>query len=166
MMRLKTFLLPSATKQRSGISSVMALVLIAVIIAAMGVGVAGALIVARTANGERALERRDDYVLIPFGTVVVNLKGERLGRFLQTTIALKVDRAHAQEVREFLGERRVVFQHWLITRLSDKHIQDVEGTAAMRTLQREITDGFNAILREHGKTIEIENILFEDFNVQ
>jgi flagellar basal body-associated protein FliL len=44
-------------------------------------------------------------------------------------------------------------------------LEEVEGAAAIRRLQREIQDGFNAILAETGDA-KVDAVLFEEFNIQ
>jgi flagellar basal body-associated protein FliL len=103
---------------------------------------------------------------VPFGTSVVNLAGGRLTRYLQVSIVLKVDKASAPAVqKQVQNGRKAVFKNWLITYLSDKRLEEVEGAAAIRRVQREVQDGFNAILAESGDT-RVEAVLFEEFNIQ
>ena len=107
-----------------------------------------------------------EYEFVPFGDVQVNLSGARMTRYMHVVITLKVSKDSAGEVRKLVEEsERAVFTNWLITFLSDKQLEDVDGAAAIRALQREILDGFNMILAESGED-RVDDVLFEEFNVQ
>ena len=171
IVRKSLFIFPFKNR-RAGMGTGIALLLFSATILAVGLGITGAMLIIRpgaeVSAEERAARRRHEgrYVFVPFDSVVVNLKGERLTRFLQASISFKVNAAHEEKLEELLEERKVVFQNWLITHLSDKYIDDVEGAASMRELQREIEDGFNALLAEMDVPVRIEAVLFEEFNVQ
>ncbi len=103
---------------------------------------------------------------VSFGSVQVNLSGARMTRYMHVALTLKVSKDSADEVRKRVEEtERAIFTNWLITFLSDKQLEDVDGAAAIRALQREILDGFNTILAASGED-RIDAILFEEFNVQ
>ncbi|KPK66179.1 MAG: hypothetical protein AMK73_00805 [Planctomycetes bacterium SM23_32] len=107
-----------------------------------------------------------DYDYVPFGSTVVNLSGGRLTRYLQVNITLKVPEGAGGAVGQCVEGEKATFKNWLITYLSDKRLDEVEGAAAIRRLQREIQDGFNVILADSGAADKVEAVLFEEFNVQ
>ncbi len=155
--------------RRDGVGSVMALLLLSTSILFVALGVAAAVLVMRPGKEslpEAEAPRGRKTAEVTFRTVVVNLKGERLTRLVQTTVAVQVQGERRRELEALLEDRKVLFLNWLIKHLSDKTIKDVEGAAALRKLQREIEDGFNAILASIGTPFEIEAVLFEEFNVQ
>ena len=115
---------------------------------------------------EAAPGPQGEWVYVPFGSTVVNLAGGRLTRYLQVTINLKVKKESAEVVQAQIEEaQNAVLKNWLLVHLSDKRIEEVEGGASIKRLQREIEDGFNAILFE-SCGCKVDEVLFEEFNIQ
>ena len=143
-----------------------------VVAVALGLGLAFALTAAASAEaGEDSTAEQEqqggaDYEYVPFGATLVNLSGGRLTRYLQVTITLKVKAVSGPAVKARLKSEKAIFTNWMIMYLSDKQLDEVEGGESIRRLQREIQDGFNAILAQGGLALPIEEILFEEFNVQ
>lgn len=103
---------------------------------------------------------------IPFDPIVVSLAGERRVRYLQVTLTLKAKKEIAKALRpEIEGDQKAVLKNWLLVHLSDKRVEDIDGGAAIKRLQREIEDGFNAILFENCGC-KVNEVLFEEFNIQ
>lgn len=159
--------------RRAGVSSVTLIAGLGafLVAAALGLAVAFAL-TSKPPQGQGkpgsgiAHETADNYEYVPFGSSVVNLAGGRLTRYMQVNITLRVTRESAPAVRQQVESgQKAVFKNWLITYLSDKQLEEVEGAAAIRRLQREIQDGFNAILAETGDA-KVDAVLFEEFNIQ
>lgn len=164
--------------RRAGFSIAMAVGGAVVILVAMVFGLAVAYVVTRApsetpgdavpseAGAEAGAEAAPDCEYVPFGTAVANLSGGRLTRYLQVSITCEVDKDSAQALRElFEGSQKAVFKNWLITYLSDKRLDEVDGAVAIKQLQREIQDGFNALLAQSGD-YEVNAVLFEEFNIQ
>lgn len=160
--------------RRAGFSTAMAVGGAVVILAAMVFGLAVAYVVTRAPSetpddavpSEEGAEAAPDCEYVPFGTAVANLSGGRLTRYLQVSITCEVDKDSAQALRElFEGSQKAVFKNWLITYLSDKRLDEVDGAVAIKQLQREIQDGFNALLAQSGD-YEVNAVLFEEFNIQ
>ncbi len=158
---------------RAGFISVLMVLGAAVLLIAVALGLAAAYVMSskpagappsETGSAAQGAEQATEYV--PFGTTVVNLAGGRLTRYLQVTITLEVDKASAAAVQGQIKAREAVFKSWLITFLSDKQLEEVEGGAAIRRLRREVQDGFNALLAERAAGLTIKDVYFEEFNVQ
>jgi flagellar basal body-associated protein FliL len=112
------------------------------------------------------LEDSSSYAYVPFGTTIANLAEGRLTRYLKITMTLQVAKNHASELEGMMGDgRQAVFKNWLLTYLSDKELADVTGTNAINRMRSEIQDGFNAILAQQSGC-KVQNVLFEEFNVQ
>jgi len=161
-------------KSRDGFGVVGILLVVAVVIvaAASGLFVAHTLSTG-TSSGQADLAAEQDDTssspameFIDFGSVVANLAEGRLTRYLKVDITLQVSGKDAGKVREMMSEgEKAVFKNWLIGYLSDKKRDEVNGTANINRLRREIQDGFNAILAEQGEG-KIDSVLFTEFNVQ
>jgi flagellar FliL protein len=164
---------PEAEQKAAGTKGVVVVAAVVVLVA-VGFGLGAAYLLTRPASSApppagsaaSADSGAADYEYVPFGTTVVNLAEGRLTRYLQVTLILKVSKSLAPAIRDRMTAEKAVFQHWLITHLSDKKLEDVEGAAAITRVKREIEDGFNAILAEGGKPDKIDAVLFEEFNVQ
>jgi flagellar basal body-associated protein FliL len=161
------------TDRRAGLSRTLRVVAVGLILlcAALGLGAALALTskpaaVKSPAAAEQAAPGAPEYDYVPFGSVVANLSDGRLTRYLQVSIILKVEKGSADALKAALaGGEKAVFQNWLITYLSDKGLDQVGGAAAITRLQREIEDGFNAILAQNNEP-KVQAVLFEEFNIQ
>jgi flagellar basal body-associated protein FliL len=104
---------------------------------------------------------------IPFGSVVANLNDGRMTRFLKVTITLQVTGTEElrQKVQETMSAKRTLLVNWLLSYLADKSMEDIRGTAGQNRLRRDIHDQFNEVLFPDGEG-QIDNVLFEEFNVQ
>jgi flagellar basal body-associated protein FliL len=166
-MRLKV---PDET--RAGVGSPLLIAAVVVVLVAVALGLAAAYALsskpaAPAAPPEASAQGAEPaHEYVPFGTTVVNLAGGRLTRYLQVTITLEVEKGLAPAVKEQMEAREAVFKNWLITFLSDKQLEEVEGGASIRRLRREVQDGFNAILAEGAPGATIHDVYFEEFNVQ
>jgi flagellar basal body-associated protein FliL len=105
------------------------------------------------------------FAFIPFDTVVVNVNEASLSRFLRVKFNVVVDEASEEEVNKAIQDNKAVLKNWLISHLSDKGMQDVQGAAAIHRARREILDQFNTLLFPDGSE-KIRDILFEEFNTQ
>ncbi len=158
---------------RAGVGLVAAVTVAAVVMLAAVCGVVIAFALSGTeaaSNTETAeadaLKQEGDYSYVSYGTVVSNLAEGRLTRYVKVNITLKLQQAQGAQVTKMVtGEQKAVFNNWLISYMSGKELEDVRGTNAMNRLRNEIRDGFNAILAEHGG-LRVEEVLFEEFNVQ
>ncbi len=153
-----------------------ALTTLVILLVVVGFAAAGALLAAQGltkgagggraggAHGESAPEQGFEFV--PFGTLVANLSEERLTRYVKATITLKVPEQQAAQMQKLLDSgKKAVFQNWLLLYLSDRQTDDVRGGAALAKLQRDVQDGFNAILAEQGD-LRVEEVLITECNIQ
>jgi flagellar basal body-associated protein FliL len=110
--------------------------------------------------------RFEKHEFVKFGTAVVNLAEGKLTRYLKVTLVLEVEKKHAGKVKKVMeGNTRSVFQHWLISYLSDLKLEDVKGAQSISRIRSRICEGFNKLLQKNHATT-IENVLFREFSVQ
>ncbi len=169
---------PWSGDQRLG-SAKLWIVLVVGLLLACGGGVAAARYLVMTeaaedpgASGknekvsEKKAKSEEDYKYVPFGSVVVNLAEGRLTRYLKVKISLKLLKEDAPKMKKLTESgRKAVYTNWLITYLSGLKLEQVKGSDAIRRLRGKIRAGFNEILRRK-QDIQIEAVLFEEFNVQ
>lgn len=118
------------------------------------------------------LPEPEDTVFVPFADpeakdqqIVVNLNEGNLTRYLRIVVQLQVASEFETEFMEQLKEQRVLLRSWLISRISDKSLEEVRGAAGQNRLRREIQDQFNSILFPDGYD-RIYDVLFVEFAVQ
>jgi len=155
---------------RAGLGLVGIVVLIAVILAAIGIGVLVAMSVTKQprqpADAAEGKPTQDAFKYLTFGPTTVNLNEGRLTRYLQITVSLKLAPEHEPRARALLeGGEKALFNDWLITYLSDLTLDDVKGAPAIRALKREIYAGFNDIFAKLSE-VEVIEVLIEDYVVQ
>ena len=164
----------SQPDRRAGVTTPMVLALAGALVVAVALGLGVAFVVTNgpppkseaPAGAEGQADASSAMRYVSLGSTVVNLAGGRMTRYLQMTVSLEVKKDSAEPVGQLATEtQKAVFKNWLITYLSDKRLEEVEGSASIRRLQREIQDGFNAILAAHGPH-RVESVLFEEYNVQ
>lgn len=109
----------------------------------------------------------DETVYIPFGesSIVVNLDGDRMSRYLSMNFFLKVSKESNDSITQLLEDKMPPLKSWLITHLSAYTIEDVRGPAGQNKVRREIRDQFNTIMFPNGGD-RIFDILFSEFAVQ
>ena len=103
---------------------------------------------------------------IPFGELTVNLKEERLQRYLRIKIALQVDETSYKETSALVTKKKAEMRNWAITFLSDKSLKDVSGSKGVEGLQEALKKAFGEILAPGAKKNPIKNVLFEEYVVQ
>lgn len=165
--------IPLPVDRRAGLSTGLVVAGAVVLVLAIGLGVTVAFVATsappdKAAGGAADAAQQDEttYEYIPFGTSVVNLAGGRLTRYLQVSITLKANAENAAELTELLnGGQKSVFKNWLLIYLSGKTIEEVEGPVAIKLIQQEVLEGFNAHLSELGDA-RIADVLVEEFNIQ
>ncbi len=119
----------------------------------------------RGSEGEGHKAGAEKVAFVPFGDAVVNLAEDRLTRYLRVKLVLVVDRAQEKEMTEEVTREKAVLKNWLIGYLSDKSLKEVNGTANVNRLRREILEHFNKLLGAES-TDKVRDVLFEEFVVQ
>lgn len=105
---------------------------------------------------------------VPFGNVTVNLNEQRMNRYLRLKIMLQVivpPEMPDEELTLHVEGKKAMMTSWLIGYLADLQMEDIRGAAGQNRLRREMHDTFNAMLFPEQEG-QVEDVLFEEFNVQ
>ena len=168
----------AATEEKPSSGSVVPWLLVGLLAAVAG-GMVPTLMPASEGTEETEVEpppfelpEPEDTVFVPFADpeakdqqIVVNLNEGNLPRYLRIVVQLQVASDFEAEFMEQLKEQRVLLRSWLISRISDKSLEEVRGAAGQNRLRREIQDQFNSILFPDGYD-RIYDVLFVEFAVQ
>ncbi|MCF6149315.1 MAG: hypothetical protein E3K37_11740 [Candidatus Kuenenia sp.] len=99
-------------------------------------------------------------VIVPIDTVVVNLSGSNLRRYLKAKVILEV---RDEEIRGKLETRTIQVKDRLISIFSSKTIDDIDSVEGREHLKREIKDSVDVILSAEKAVLQV---YFEEFVVQ
>lgn len=99
-------------------------------------------------------------VIVPIDTIVVNLSGSNLRRYLKAKVILEV---RDEEARGKLETRTIQVKDRLISILSSKTIDDIDSVEGREYIKREIKDSVDVILNMEKAVLQV---YFEDFVVQ
>lgn len=157
----------TAVKKPGLVKSLMIPVVIGIVCA--GIGFSIPLALPGMVGGEKHVEEHVvvEPMFLPFGDVVVNLNEGRMNRYLRMSITLQLRANHDEHeaITAMLETKKSILTSWLIGYLADMSMEDIRGAAGQNRLRREIQDEFNAVLFPEGDH-ELEEVLFEEFNVQ
>jgi flagellar FliL protein len=101
-----------------------------------------------------------------FGDVVVNLKEDRMNRYLRVRIAVKPADGARQEVADAVARRKVELKTWLIGHLADQTLADVSGGRNFNRLREVVRDEFARRLFPGRQPNPIREVLFDEYVVQ
>jgi len=93
----------------------------------------------------------------------VNLREERLTRFLKAKLSLAVKKENFPEFQELIEKKTPVILNWLVVNLSDCTLEECTGARNRNRLRRQIHEALNDLL--DGRNL-IEDVLFQEFAVQ
>jgi flagellar basal body-associated protein FliL len=111
------------------------------------------------------LDPEEEFEVIEFDEVTVNLDEARFSRYLRINFALKVGKSQMVEVQKQLDAKSIICKNWLQTHIAEKSTDDLRGRYGRNRIRREILDYFNEALFADG--IErIQDILIIEFHVQ
>jgi len=99
-------------------------------------------------------------IIVPMDTIIVNLSGSNLRRYLKARVVFEVRDA---EVKGKLDTRTIQVKDRLISIFSSKTIDDVDSVEGRELLKREIKDSVDVVL---GVEKAILQVYFEEFVVQ
>lgn len=102
----------------------------------------------------------EESVIVPVETVIVNLSGSGGRRYLKAKINLE---ASDDEVKKKIEAKSVPLKDRLISILSSKTLEDIEGLEGQESLRREIRDAVDAILKMEGGVLQV---YFTEFVIQ
>ncbi|MEZ6033306.1 MAG: flagellar basal body-associated FliL family protein [Planctomycetaceae bacterium] len=104
--------------------------------------------------------------LVPFQTVVANLRDETLTRYVRVDLVLAIEDGQKQAVVDALSDIRPNVKDWLLSHLADKTVSDINGSQNQDKLREEIQAGINLQFKSAGHPQYIKAVLFDEINVQ
>lgn len=107
------------------------------------------------AEGEEVVES----LIVPLETLIVNLSGSNGRRYLKAKINLE---AKDGEMKKTIEAKSVQIKDRLISILSSKTLEDIEGLEGQENLRKEIKDAVDVVLKAEG----VLQVYFTEFVVQ
>lgn len=105
-------------------------------------------------------EVAEESMIVPLDTVIVNLCGSGGRRYLKAKINLE---ARDEDVKKKIEARSVQIKDRLISILSSKTLEDVEGLEGQESLRREIKDAVDVVLKMEDGILQV---YFTEFVIQ
>ncbi|HLE87421.1 MAG TPA: flagellar basal body-associated FliL family protein [Candidatus Brocadiaceae bacterium] len=102
---------------------------------------------------------KEESLIVPVDTLVVNLSSSNGRRYLKTKINLD---AKDGEMKKIVETKSVQIKDRLISILSSKTLEDIEGLEAQENLRKEIKDAVDVVLKAEC----ISQVYFTEFVVQ
>lgn len=99
-------------------------------------------------------------LIVPLDAIIVNLSGSSGRRYLKTKINLE---ARDEDVKKKIEVRVIQIKDRLITILSSKTLEDIEGIEGQENLRREIKDTVDVLLKAEGGIMQV---YFSEFVIQ
>ncbi|QEL19378.1 flagellar basal body-associated FliL family protein [Limnoglobus roseus] len=104
--------------------------------------------------------------LIPFGEVTVNLKEERLTRYLRVKLSIQVDETDYRILEARVEKKKTELKNAAITFLTDRTLADVRHTQGVRGVSDGLKKAFGEVLAPGAKSNPIKDILFDEYLIQ
>ena len=98
-------------------------------------------------------------LIVPVDTIVVNLSGSNGRRYLKAKMNLE---AKDGEVKKLIETKSVQIKDRLISILSSKTLEDIDGVEAQENLRKETKDAVDVVLKVEG----VLQVYFTEFVVQ
>ncbi len=102
---------------------------------------------------------KEESLIVPVDTIVVNLSGSNGRRYLKAKINLE---AKDGDVKKIIEAKAVQIKDRLISILSSKTLEDIDGLEAQENLRKEIKDAVDVVLKVEG----VLQVYFTEFVVQ
>lgn len=112
-------------------------------------------------NGKEGQEgaEKEESLIVPVDTIVVNLSGSNGRRYLKTKINLE---AKDGDVKKIIEGKAIQIKDRLISIISSKTLEDIDGLEAQENLRKEIKDAVDVVLKVEG----VLQVYFTEFVVQ
>ena len=112
-------------------------------------------------KGEEGKEgaEKEGSLIVPVDTIVVNLSGSNGRRYLKAKMNLE---AKDGEVKKLIETKSVQIKDRLISILSSKTLEDIDGLEAQENLRKETKDAVDVVLKVEG----VLQVYFTEFVVQ
>ena len=101
----------------------------------------------------------EESLIIPLDTLIVNLSGSNGRRYLKVKINLD---AKDGGVKKLIEAKSIQIKDRLISILSSKTLEDIEGLEAQENLRKEVKDAVDVVLKAEG----VLQVYFTEFVVQ
>jgi len=102
---------------------------------------------------------KEESLIVPVDTIVVNLSGSNGRRYLKAKINLE---AKDGEVKKLIESKSIQIKDRLISILSSKTLEDIDGLEAQENLRKETKDAVDVVLKVEG----VLQVYFTEFVVQ
>ncbi len=102
---------------------------------------------------------KEESLIIPVDTIVVNLSGSNGRRYLKAKINLE---AKDGDVKKIIEAKSIQIKDRLISIISSKTLEDIDGLEAQENLRKEIKDAVDVVLKVEG----VLQVYFTEFVVQ
>ncbi|MFO1092079.1 MAG: flagellar basal body-associated FliL family protein [Planctomycetaceae bacterium] len=102
---------------------------------------------------------------IEFGELVTNLSSGRVSRYAKVSIYLQVPAAKRARISKAVSANKIILRNWLLSHLSGKTVEALQGSMGQDTIRLEIKNRFNELLFPNAMG-EIDDVLFKEFAVQ
>ena len=109
-------------------------------------------------EGKEGAEKKGS-LIVPVDTIVVNLSGSNGRRYLKAKINLE---AKDGEVKKLIESKSIQIKDRLISILSSKTLEDIDGLEAQENLRKETKDAVDVVLKVEG----VLQVYFTEFVVQ
>jgi len=109
-------------------------------------------------EGKEGAEKEGS-LIVPVDTIVVNLSGSNGRRYLKAKINLE---AKDDEVKKLIESKSIQIKDRLISILSSKTLEDIDGLEAQENLRKETKDAVDVVLKVEG----VLQVYFTEFVVQ
>jgi len=109
-------------------------------------------------EGKEGAEKKGS-LIVPVDTIVVNLSGSNGRRYLKVKINLE---AKDGEVKKLIESKSIQIKDRLISILSSKTLEDIDGLEAQENLRKETKDAVDVVLKVEG----VLQVYFTEFVVQ
>ncbi len=110
-------------------------------------------------EGEEGAEKEEVVLIVPLDTIIVNLSASNGRRYLKTKINLE---AKDGEVKKTIESKAIQIKDRLISILSSKTLEDIDGLEAQENLRKEIKDAVDVVLKVEG----VLQVYFTEFVIQ
>ena len=104
-------------------------------------------------------EEKEESLIAPIETLIVNLSGSNGRRYLKAKINLE---AKDGEMKRIIETKSVQIKDRLISILSSKTLEDIDGLEGQENLRKEIKDAVDVVLKAEG----VLQVYFTEFVVQ
>ena len=116
--------------------------------------------------GGQVASKSQRQALVPFESVVVNLKEENLTRYIRVSLLLGVDSDNKVAAEKAVTQLAPYLKDWLLDHLADKTISDLSDGKGQQELRQEIRAGINAQFSKHGQPEYLRQVLFDEYTIQ